>query len=186
MRERALKIVAAVTSLLAIAVVFNALHGRETVYRISEQELRERLSARLPVTLTYLLIFEARLDHPRVSLAAGSNRVDAGVDVTVNIRVAGSAVPLLGSLDVSTGIRYVPEDGEFFLTDPVITHLAIAGVPDRYARQAQEVVAKAVGEYLAKRPIYRLSRSDMRQLGLRLLLKRVDVQDHEIAITMWL
>jgi len=162
------------------------LHGRESVYRISEQELRERLSARLPLTKTYLLIFEVTLDHARVSLAAGSNRINAGVDVILNVRVARSSVPLAGSLDISTGVRYAAEDGEFFLTDPVISHLAIQGVPDRYARQSQEILTKAVGEYLSTRPIYRLSASDMRQLGLRLVLKRVEVEDHQVVVTMGL
>ena len=129
-------------------------------YRFTEPQLQEKLGARLPLTTTYLFIFDVTLDGPRVDLIEGSDRIAAGIDVILNIKLGDSAVPLGGAVDVSGAVRYQPESGEFFLTDPIIEALRVDGVPDRYADQSRSVIESALGEYYKTRPIYTLEGTD--------------------------
>ena len=91
----------------AIGGVFYYFSCKEYVFRISEAQLREKLNAKLPLTKTYLLIFQITLDNPRVSLANNSDRVDAGLDIILNITVGTEAKSLGGTIDASGGIKYV-------------------------------------------------------------------------------
>jgi hypothetical protein len=172
-----------VLPLIFAAVAFYYFHGKEYVYVIPEEALQEKLAASFPVTKSYL-IFQITLDHPRVSLHDGSGRVDAGIDTVVNIRVGQEPNPLGGSFDVSSGIRYVPESGEFFLTDPDIRRFAIQGVPDRYAKTVNEIMTKALADYYASHPVYKLSEIDVKHLAIRLTLKRVVVKDRQLIVTL--
>jgi len=181
-----LKSIVAVFALLAVgaAAAYLAIHGKEYVYRIPEQVLRERLRARLPTTKTYLVLFQVTLDHPRISLEDGSDRVDAGIDVALNLRVDNAIKRLVGSLDFSGGIRYSPETGEFFLTEPIIQSLKIEGLPDRYTDLSKKLLARALKDFIANHSVYSLSTTDATELGIRLALKRVIVKDHELIVTL--
>lgn len=155
-------------------------------YRFTETQLQEKLGERLPLTKTYLFIFDVTLDQPRVDLVEGSDRVAAGVDVLLNIKIGGGGVPLVGAVDVSGAIDYEPDTGEFFLTDPVIDSLRIQGVPDRYADQSRGVIESALSEYYEARPIYTLEGTDAAKMAGRLLLKDVTVKDEELIVTLGL
>ena len=173
--------------LFIFAVVGGAFYyfsGKEYVYRFTESQIQEKLSTKLPFTRTFLFIFQVTLDHPRVSLANNSQRMSAGLDVVLDIRVGNDAKPLGGTLDVSGGIKYVPERGEFFLTDPVIERLVFQGIPDKYLEKVNLVLARALTAYFAERPIYALSVANTKQLAARLVLKRVVVENHELVVTL--
>jgi uncharacterized protein DUF1439 len=176
----------AVIALLAVgaAAAYLAIHGKEYVYRIPEQVLRERLSARLPITKTYLILFQVTLDHPRIALEDGSDRVDAGIDVAFNLRVDNAIKRLVGSLDFSGGIRYSQETGEFFLTEPIIQRVKIESLPDRYIDLSKKLLAHALQDFIASHSVYSLSTTDATELGIRLALKRVIVKDHELVVTL--
>jgi hypothetical protein len=172
-----------VALLVFAAAAFYYLHGKEYVYVISEEALQERLAASFPVTKSYL-IFQVTLDHPRVSLQDGSDRIDAGIEAVLNIRVGQQATPLGGSLEVSSGVRYVSESGEFFLTDPIIRRFAVQGVPDRYAKAVNEITTKALSDFYRVHPVYTLSAIDAKHFAIRLALKRVIVKDRELIVTL--
>ena len=176
----------ALIALLAVAAAagYLAVHGKEYVYRIPEQVLRERLSARLPITKTYLILFQVTLDHPRISLEDGSDRVDAGIDLAINLRVDNAIKHLVGSLDFSGGIRYSQETGEFFLTEPIIQRVKIEGLPARYIDISKKLLAGALRDFIASHSVYSLSTTDATELGIRLALKRVIVKDHELVVTL--
>jgi hypothetical protein len=169
--------------LIVSAATYYCVHGKEYVYAISEQVLQEKLAASFPVTKSYLII-QVTLDHPRVSLKDGSDRIDAGIDAVVNIRVGQQATPLGGSLDVSSGIRYVSESGEFFLTDPIIRRFAVQGVPNRHANAVNEIMTKALTDYYAAHPVYTLPAIDAKHLAIRLALKRVIVKNRQLIVTL--
>jgi len=173
----------AIALVLVAVVAFYYIHGNEYVYVISEKVLQERFAASFPVTKSYL-IFRVTLDNPRVSLQDGSDRIDAGIDSVVNIRVGQQMTPLGGTLDVSSGVRYVAASGEFFLTDPIIRQLAVQGVPDRYIKTVKEIMTKALTDYYATHPIYTLSAIDAKHMVIRLALKRVIVKDRQLVVTL--
>ncbi len=111
--------------LVVIAGAYFYFSGKEYVFRFSESEIQNTLEKSLPLTKTYLFIIQVTLKNPRVQLENGSSRVNAGLDIELNITVGQNHEPLGGSVDVSGGVRYVSETGQFFLTDPNIDRLQI-------------------------------------------------------------
>ena len=124
------------------------------------------------------------LDDPRLALIEGSDRVNAGLDVTLNININDEPLPLGGELDVSGGVRYEATDGQFFLTDPVIENLSVQGVPAKYTDRVNSVLTKAIGEYYSDRPIYTLTGSDVKTATTKLLLKDVVVEERVLIVTL--
>lgn len=170
----------------AVGGTYYYYHGREYVYRFTEAQIQQALAERLPFTKSYLLIFQVTLDHPRVTLVNGSDRVRAGLDVTLNVQVGDQPVPLSGSVDASGGVRYDPKAGQLLLTQPRIEHLELQGVPERYAARTSVVLSKAVETYYAEHAIYTLNASHAKELGARLLLKSVTIEDRQLVVTLGL
>lgn len=158
--------------------------GREYVVRVSEAEIHQQLDKRLPLKRSFLLVFEAELAHPRVRLRDGSDRVDLGLDVVLNLRVGHESRPLGGRVDLVTGLRYDAADGGFHLVDPVITRLDLQGVPAEYQARATRVVDAALAEFVGRYPVYTLRPSDAKRATARLLLKSVVVSGNELVLTL--
>lgn len=162
------------------------LSGRSYVFAFSEEQLREKLAERLPLTKTYFSLIQLTLDHPRVALTEGTNRVQAGLEVTLNLRVGDEPKQLGGSVDVSGGVKYVPESGEFFLTDPVVERFSVQGVPEKYAPKINDALTKLLGDYYAAHPIYTLKATDVKHAVAKLLLRDVTVRDKTLLVTLGL
>jgi hypothetical protein len=158
--------------------------GRTYVYEFSETQIKEKLSQMLPMTRRYLFIFEVTLDNPRVKLIEGSDRVSAGLDIVLNIHVNDNPVPLGGTIDVSGSVAYDATRGAFFLTDPHVDGFKVQGVPEKYTARVSSIVTDALSDYYRERPVYTLSRKDMKQLAARLVLRDVRVKDKKLVATL--
>lgn len=180
------KLTIAALVLLLIAAVAGYLYfsGKEYTVRISESQIQQQLAKKLPIRKSYLLIFEITLDNPRVQLRDGSKRVEAGLDLTLNITLDKNPEPLGGSIDVSGGVRYEAEKGQFFLTDPLIENFAVQGVPPKYIKKVNKLLTKALAEYYEDHPIYMLKRGDAKQAFARMVLKDVTVEGKELVVTL--
>lgn len=180
------KFAIAIAVLLVLLIVGGYLYfsGKEYVLRFSEAQIQETLAQKLPMTKTYLFIIQVTLDSPRVILENGSNRVNAGLDVSLNVTVDNNPEPLGGSIDVSGGVRYDSEEGQFFLTDPVIENLQVQGISPAYTEKANDALTKALAEYYSERPIYSLSDFDAKQVAVQMVLKDVIVENKELVVTL--
>ncbi len=183
--KKALVLLMAVVVLAAAGTYFY-FSGKEYVYQISEHELQQKLDEKLPLTGVYYFLIEVTLDHPRVGLMEGSDRIKAGLDIVLNIKLGSQAQPMGGSIDVTSGIRYAADQGQFFLADPVIEQLTIQGIPDAYTQQVSTAVTKAITEYYADHPVYALNAGDAGQAAARLVLKKVVVENKKLVITLGL
>ncbi len=157
---------------------------RGYVVRITEAQIREKLESKLPLTKRYLFIIELTLNHPRISLENGSSRVKAGLDVQLNIKIEKNPKPLSGTIDVSSGVDYRTETGQFFLTNPKIEKLLIQGIPEKYQETVSQAIAIAVMEYFRKHPIYTLRDTNLKQTAIRMTLKNVAIKDRELVLTL--
>ncbi len=182
--QRAAVVVVVVLAIAAGAYFY--FSGKEYTFRFTEDQLQEKLAKKLPFTKTYLLILVVTLDNPRVTLREGSSRVQAGLDVFLNIQIGEEPKPFGGSIDASGVPAYVPEEGAFYLTDPVIENLAVQGIPAKYAARVNSILTKAVARYYAERPIYTLKNTNIKQSAARLVLKGVIVENGELVITLGL
>jgi hypothetical protein len=173
--------------IILIAVVAGAYYyfsGKEYVIRLSESDIQKKLEEKLPLTKTYLLIIEVTLNNPRVHLENGSGRVGAGLDVEFNITLNKTLKPIGGTVDASAGIRYVAENGQFFLTNPIIENLEVRGVPEKYIDKINFALTKAIAEYYARHPIYTLKTSDTKQALAKMVLQDVIVENNELVVTL--
>ena len=162
------------------------LSGKSIAIRITQQQIEQKLADKLPLTKTYFIFFKVTLDKPRVQLREGTDRVQAGMDITLNLQIPGSSAPLGGSVDVSAGLRYDPKAAAFFLTDPVVEQLHLQGLPSQYADIARAAVTQALLAYYAEHPIYTLSTNRIDQLAARMALKSVVVEGGELVVTLGL
>jgi hypothetical protein len=178
-------ILALLVVLGAGATAFFLTQDQQVVIRLSEDQLLKAVEKKLPFEKTYLVLFDVTLDNPRITLVDGSERVQAGLDVAVEIRL-GNKPPLRGSTDISGNVRYVPEEGEFYLVDPDIETLSIEGIPMAYTDKIDEVMTKALGAFFKTRPIYTLKESDTKQAAAKLVLKDVAVENSELVLTLGL
>jgi len=179
-----ISLVAIVVVLTVIAGAYFYFSGKEYILRIPENEIQQKMAEKLPLTKAYLFIFRVTLDHPRIELKNGSERINAGLDVILNLKLAEEAKPFGGSIDVSGGIKYAADEGEFYLTDPVIEDLSIQGVPEKYISKATKVLEKALADYYSTHPIYRLKTGDAKQAAAKLILKNVIIENEELVVTL--
>lgn len=175
-----------------VFIIFLTLFGytyfseKRYIFTLSESQLQEKLSERLPITKTYLFIIQITLDNPRIHLQDGSDRVHAGLDIALNIRVSGAGQPLKGGMDISGSIAYRPQEGAFYLTDPIVEKLAVQGIPEKYLGKVQHALHTALLDYYTQRPIYTLQSSNMQQAAAKLLLQDVAIHNQKIIFTLGL
>ena len=177
-----------IISLIILAVIVGGTYcyfsGKEYVVRLTEGQIREKLEERLPLSKSYLFIIRVTLSNPRVVLENGTSRVNAGLDVLFNITINDNPKPIGGTVDVSGGVRYVAEEGQFFLVNPVIESLKVQGVAEEYTNKVNKALTLALTEYYESHPIYTLSTVDAKQVAARMILKSVIVENEELVVTL--
>jgi hypothetical protein len=180
------KPVLSVVSLVILLVVgaYFYFSGKEYVVRITESEIREKLSEKLPLTKSYFFFIQITLKNPRIRLENGSDRINAGLDVLLNINLNKNPKPLGGTVDVSGGVRYLADKGEFFLTNPVIENLGIQGIPEKHITKVTQALTMALAKYYDENPIYTLRSTDAKQAVTRMILKNVIVENKELVVTL--
>jgi hypothetical protein len=179
-------------TLLAIALVLAVLLGGTFVYFkgkryavvITQAQIDAGLSERFPATKRHLLIFSITYSNPKVTLLEGSDRIQVGVDATLNIRINGEPKELGGGATVTSAIRYDGERHEFFLDDAVFDRLEIQGVPDKWLQQVTDFASKTAKESIETRPVYRLEAKDSKTAAAKLLLKGIEIHDQAIHVIL--
>jgi hypothetical protein len=178
--------VVVISILLLLGGLYYYYSGKGVVVRISEPEIISQLNKKLPLTKTYFFIIEVTLKNPRVTLVEGSSRVKAGIDVVLNIKVNHHKKPLGGTLDVSSGVKYVSDSGEFYLTDPIVESLGVQGIPEKHMDKVNKALSKMVQKYYEEHPIYTLRATDLKKSVARMVLKNVVVEDRHLVISLGL
>lgn len=169
---------------IALAGTYFYFAGKEYSIRLSESQIQSKLEKKMPLSKSVFLIIKVTLDNPRVKLENGSSRINAGMDVLLNITVQKQSLPLGGSIDISGGIKYNPETAQFFLTDPIIENLKIQGLPEKHSNKANKALSKVLAEFYKKNPIYTLKAKDAKKAAAKLLLKNVIVDGKELVVTL--
>ena len=148
---------------------------------ITDQQILDRLSQKLPVTETYLFAFEVTYDSPRVALIAASERIHAGLDISLRIRFLPDQPPLQGRIDAAAGIRYDRVDEAFYLTDPKVETLTLEGLPEEWANKARDLVAEGVRVYFNDHPVYKLSERESDRAA-KAILQDISIEDDRIIV----
>ena len=176
-------------SLLALLALVGAgaiwyLAAKTYEIPISQAQLEQKLAERLPLTQRYPLV-SVTLAQPRVHLNEDSERVDFGLNMTVNTNTSGSQ--LLGAqIDVSASLRYDAERGAIFLDQPVMDKLVVQGLDERRTAMAQVALEAAMASFLAQQPVYTLNASDTRQRVARMAVRDIKVENGVVVLILGL
>lgn len=181
--KKALLIIVVILA-ISLAGAYLFFKGKTYVVRIPEAEIQQKLDEKLPFAKSYFLLLQVTLDNPRVHLENGTDRINAGLDIVLNLKVDNNPKPLGGSVDVSGGVKYVASRGAFFLTEPEIEQLSIQGIPDKYLAKAEQAISQALAHYYEDNPIYTLRNTDLKQAAARLVLQEVVVENKTLVITL--
>lgn len=175
---------------VALAVIlgggFLYLEGKRYEVVITQDQIDQGLAGHFPYTKQYFRVFSLTYTNPQVVLLEASDRVEVGLDVTLNIRINDEPKQLGGGATVTTGVRYEPETQVFYLDDAVIDRLAVQGLPEQWLKPVTEVASKAAQELIKTQPVYRLEAKDAKTTAAKMLLKGFEVREQSIHVTLGL
>lgn len=167
--------------LLAIAGAWYYFASGLLRVNITEADILERLEEKLPITKTYLYVFKVTFDAPRVDLRSDSQRINAGLDLALEITFLNDAEPLRGSVDASAGVHYSPEQSAFFLEDPEITELRLDKLDSSLVERTRGVMEQAISSYFKSQPIYRLTERQSDRAA-KAVLRKVEIGDGRLSL----
>ncbi len=171
-------------ALLAALALY--LHGKRLSVRITEAQIREQLATRFPMERTSLLLLRWTLSDPQVTFLPRRQRVVVGLDARLDARLDGQRDTLGGRIEVETALRYDAGRGAFFLVDPVVTGLAIDGIPEAHVMRVQNSARGLLAEAFGQFPVYTLRRADLVQGTARRVLQDVRIEDDAIVAELGL
>ncbi|WP_237065722.1 DUF1439 domain-containing protein [Microbulbifer guangxiensis] len=172
--------------LLLAAVGYLFYANREHQIRIPEARLQQRFEQRLPLTKTYLKIFDVTLENPRVQLQEETGRIGAGMDIQVELRTPNKTRQIQGTVDMTGLVRYEAGSGTFYLNEPRIERLELGNLEEPTLERVRTLIQRALEEYFSLQPLYELKPGDIRQRAARMVLRKVEVQGDELVITLGL
>jgi hypothetical protein len=139
-------------------------------------DIEERLKAKFPVEKERLLS-RVLLDDPRLILQDGSDRI--GIDVRVKTKV-----PLLreytGRMAATGKLAYRFEDKAFYLTEPTIERIEIAGLEAEHVERVRPPIEAVARSVLERFPVYEFKRRTLKEVTAEYVLRAVTVQDGRV------
>jgi hypothetical protein len=178
--RRILTSIAALLALVGVAWMLVACYGQDFAIELTEQELQTRLAARFPIQNCQLIIVCLDITSPQLKLTEGSDRIALSADLSATLGTRRYP----GTLAFSGKVRYVAQDGEFFLDDIEIHRFELEGVPPKYTEILRNTGPTVLRSVLATRPIYTL-KSDSAQMRLaRLAVGDIRVVNGKLRVSM--
>ena len=174
----------AIVPVLIFGAVWIYFSGKRYEVVITQEKIDAGLEDRFPASTEFLLIFEITYSNPEVTLLDDDDRVQVGLDATLNVRVDGEEKELGGGATVTTGIRYEPETREFFLDDAEFQRLDIEGIPEKWSDQVKKLAGQAAEKFLERHPVYKLEAKDGKTAVARFLLRDVEVKEQAVYVTL--
>lgn len=98
-------------------------------------------------------LVEVTVDKPRLAIPPG-NRVLLSMDLGVST-AGGDAVPL-GTLTLSSGLRFDAGQGAFFLDQPRIDRFRQTGTGEDLSPGSRDLLNAWLSSYAANQPVYRI------------------------------
>lgn len=166
---------------LLIALALTACRSGVTL-SLTADEIQQKLDSKLPLSKSKLHI-TATVEKVQVILKEGADRIGARTTMQLDLPLAGE---VLGSATVNGQLRYVPDEGAFYLDSSQLSDLEVARIPESLRGPVQDVMSAAMQAYFSAAPIYRLKQSDFKQSLARYVLREVTVRDGKLLVTVGL
>ena len=169
----------ALTVLGGCAVFLAQRYGDKLFIELTEQELQTRLTARFPIQNCSLIVACIDVTSPQLKLVEDSDRISLSTDIAATVLQRRYA----GVLAFSGRVRYVAQDGEFFLDDIEIQRLDLEGVPANYTEMLRSRGPAVLRGVLATKPIYTLKADNAQQRLARLAVRDVRVVNGKLRVS---
>ncbi|MCB1232562.1 MAG: DUF1439 domain-containing protein [Verrucomicrobiae bacterium] len=178
--------IAAIIFVGALVGVLLYFKGKRYEVVIPQEKIDAALAEKFPASKDYLVIFTITYSNPQVTLLEEKDRVQIGMDATLDIRLTDQPKSLGGGATITSGIRYDRETQAFYLDDAEFDRFEIQGIPEKWLEKVTEVASKAASEFVETKPIYRLEAKDAKTATAKLLLKDFEVRDQAIHVSLGL
>jgi hypothetical protein len=155
-------------------------YGSNLAIELTEQDLQTRLATYFPVQNCGLIIVCLDVAPPQISLREGTDRIALSTNLSATL--GQRRYP--GTLAFSGKVRYVAEDGDFFLDDIVLDRFELAGIPMHYTEILRNRGPGLLRGALSTRPIYTLKGDTLQQRFARLAVRDVRVVNGKLRISM--
>lgn len=165
--------------LLGLVLVSNLALAFSYTVEIPEQEIQEKLAAKMPLKAKKLLA-KVILSNPAVDLIKDSNRI--GVAADFEARLPG--IKGKGRVNIIGDLSYNPDKGEFYLHKPEIASLTLDKLPDQYDEDIRRVLQPLAAKALEAHPVYKLKDDDLRQKLAKAVLQSVSVKNEKLVVVL--
>lgn len=149
----------------------------------SEENIRERLSKKFPKTEKLLEVIPVLIEEPKVEFTEGSNRVRLSLAACIDI-------PFSKKYEASTvfsgSIRYETSDKTLRLTDVEVEGLTGTEIPKKFEDPLKLLMTVLAKNLLEDVVVHELKPKDLTNKAARWLLKKVEVQDQMLEVTLGL
>jgi len=178
-KRRIIIVLLALTVLGGCAVLLVQRYGDNLAIELTEQELQTRLAARFPIQNCSLIIVCLDITSPQLKLVEDSDRIALSADLAATVVQRR----YVGALSFSGKVRYVAQEGEFFLDDIEIQRFELEGVPTQYTDMLRSRGPAVLRGVLATRPIYTLKADNAQQRLARLTVRDVRVVNGKLRVS---
>ncbi len=147
---------------------------------IPEQEIQKKVSAMMPVEKQKLFA-TIKVSDARVRLIKESDEIGVGANLEVS---APGGIKSTGQVKLKGSINYDASKGAFYLDNPVIENIAIDQLPEQFHPQVKQLTQVAIGNALARYPVYQFKDSDIKHKAAKAVLKSVAVKKDKLLVTL--
>jgi len=172
---------AASTVLIAAAIGAQAapsISGREL--SVGASDVQQYLDGSFPRTQDALGgLIALTMSHPQLSLPAGE-RLNLGMDVA--LATAGGNPAKLGTVKLSSGLRYDAQTQGFHLQQPSVDDFTPASQGGRLDSRTRALLNAALSDYARREPIYKLDPAVAGVLGA-LQVQSAQVKNGKLVVT---
>ena len=144
----------------------------------TEAELQAKLDKLMPLKRKQLFV-NIVITEPKLDLIEGAN----ALSILANVQAfAPAGLKGQGKTHIKGTIDYRPEQGEFYLQNPQIIALEIAGVPVQYQKQIKQLAQTTISKALLSQPVYTLKDSDVNEQLAKSTLESVEVKSGKLLV----
>ena len=171
--------------LIVVSAIFSAAMWMQkgVTLTISESELIQKIEEKFPLEKTHLMVLQVRYSDPVLEFLDGENRLRIGLTATPHILINGKEYS--GSAVVTGRFRYVPKDGDVYLSDFSVESLKI-GDTRGLGPKLSSALALLLEDLYSKRPLYSLKNHSLKEATAKMLVKKVEIKDHNVVIHLGL
>ncbi|MDX3931176.1 MAG: DUF1439 domain-containing protein [Stenotrophomonas sp.] len=171
----------AATVLVAAAIGAQAapsIEGRQL--SVGAGDVQQYLEGSFPRTQDALGgLIALTMSHPQLTLPAGE-RLNLGMDIA--LATAGGAPAKLGTVKLSSGLRYDQQTQGFHLQQPTIEDFVPAQQGARLDSRTKSLLNAWLGDYAQREPIYRIDPAVAGLLGT-LQVQSAQVKNGRLQVT---